>query len=365
VRFVRPIQKSAGANKTMKKTCLVLLTLVGVLGVTASFSFLVSHAESVRRANAMTQSANAFLASLNADQKAKASFKFEDDERLNWHFIPRVRKGLPLKEMTEPQRALAHALLKSGIGAKGYQKVMTISSLENVLRDIEKGSGAVRDPELYFISIFGEPSAKGRWGWRLEGHHVAFNFTVVGGSMVATTPAFLGANPAEVREGPQKGLRVLAAEEDLGRALVQALTEPQRAIAIIDKTAPKDIVSFNSQKADPLSPSGVAYRVLNDKQKKMLEALIDEYLARMPDDVASERRQKLKKAGLDGVYFAWAGGTELRQPHYYRVQGATFLIEYDNTQNDANHIHSVWRDFDGDFGRDLLREHYEATPHTR
>jgi hypothetical protein len=243
--------------------------------------------------------------------------------------------------------------------------VTTIIGLENVLKEIEKGTGPVRDPEMYFISIFGDPSTKGRWGWRFEGHHIAFNFTVVGGSMVATTPAFLGSNPAEVREGPRKGLRALGPEEDLGRALVQALSEQQKATAIFDKTALKDIVSFNSQKANPLSPSGIGYGQLNEKQKKMLDALIEEYLGRMPDDVASERRQKLKKAGMDGVYFAWAGGTEVRQPHYYRVQGATFLVEYDNTQNDANHIHSVWRDFDGDFGRDLLKEHYQSTPHTR
>lgn len=349
----------------MKKTFLVLLTLVGVLSVTAGFSFLVSHAETVRRATVMAQSANAFLASLNAEQKAKAAFKFEDDERLNWHFVPRVRKGLPFKEMNEAQRTLAHTLLKSGMGAKGYQKATTITELENVLKEIEKGSGAVRDPEMYFISIFGEPSAKGRWGWRFEGHHIAFNFTVVGGMMVATTPAFLGSNPAEVRDGPRKGLRALGSEEDLGRALVQSLTEQQRLTGIIDKTAPKDIVSFNSQKADPLAPAGIGYGQLNQKQKKMLEALLDEYLGRMPDDVASERRQKLKKAGMDRVHFAWAGGVEPRQPHYYRVQGGTFLVEYDNTQNDANHIHSVWRDFEGDFGRDLLREHYQATPHTR
>jgi hypothetical protein len=349
----------------MKKICLALLALIVVFSVTVGMARAVSYAANARRASQMAQSASSFLASLSADQRAKAVFTFDDEERLNWHFVPRVRKGLPLKEMSEPQRALAQALLKTGIGQKGYVKATTIWQLENVLREIEKGSGPVRDPELYFISIFGEPTSKGRWGWRLEGHHEAFNFTIVNGSMVATTPAFLGANPAEVREGPKKGLRVLAAEEDLARALVQGLTAQQRTTAIIENTAPKDIISFNSQKADPLSPKGIAYSQLSDQQKKMLDGLIDEYLGRMPDDVASERRQKLKKSGLDGIHFAWAGGIEVRQPHYYRVQGATFLVEYDNTQNDANHIHSVWRDFDGDFGRDLLREHYQATPHTK
>ena len=347
----------------MKKTCASLLALIAVLSVTAGFTFVVSHAESVRRAAAMAQAANAFLGSLQTDQRAKAAFKFEDEERLNWHFVPRVRKGLPLKEMTAPQRVLAQTLLKSGIGQKGYLKTTAIIELENVLREIEKGTGPVRDPEMYFISIFGEPSAKGKWGWRLEGHHLAFNFTIVGGNMVATTPAFLGANPAEVREGPKKGVRVLAAEEDLARALVQALTEQQRSVAIVDQTAPKDIISLNSQKADKLSPAGIGYGQLNARQKEMLSGLIDEYLGRMPDDIAAERRQKLKKAGMDVVHFAWAGPVEVHQPHYYRVQGATFLIEYDNTQNNANHIHSVWRDFEGDFGRDILKEHYKTYAH--
>lgn len=349
----------------MKKVHVTSLAVLAAIGLTTVVAYAVSQAAAVRRANAMARSANDLLASLNMEQRAKAVFAFDDEERLNWHFVPRTRKGLPLKEMSEAQRTLAHALLKTGIGQGGYQRATTIMSLENVLREIEKGSGPVRDPELYFISIFGEPTAKGRWGWRLEGHHIAFNFTIVGGNMVATTPAFLGANPAEVREGPRKGLRVLGAEEDLARALVQALDEEQRAVAIIEKTAPKDIISFNSQKADPLSPAGLAYGALSDRQRKMFEGLIDEYLGRMPEDLASDRRQKMRKSGMAGVHFAWAGGIERREPHYYRVQGPTFLIEYDDTQNDANHIHSVWRDFDGDFGRDLLREHYQSTPHSK
>ncbi len=349
----------------MKKSHLVSLVLTAGIALSVALSFAVSEAASLRRAGLMVQSASKFLASLSAEQRAKAFFAFDNEERLNWHFIPRTRKGLPLKEMSAEQRTLAHALLKTGLGQKGYLKATALFQLENVLREIEKGSGPVRDPELYFFSIFGDPSAKGGWGWRLEGHHVAFNFTIVGGTMVATTPAFLGVNPAEVREGPQKGLRVLAAEEDLARALVQALDEKQQAVAIIDKTAPKDIISFNSQKADPLSPPGLAFSALNDRQRKMFETLIDEYLGRMPEDLASGRRQKMKKSGMTGIHFAWAGSVAKNDPHYYRIQGPTFLVEYDDTQNNANHIHSVWRDFDGDFGRDLLREHYQSTPHSK
>ena len=344
-----------------------LASLIVACGIAAAITLysVASGVARLRSAAAMVESANRFLAALNQDQRGKAVFSFDDEERLNWHFIPRARKGLPIKEMTEDQRKLAHAFFKSGMGQKGYLKATTIMDLENVLREIEKGSGAVRDPELYYFSVFGQPAVKGSWGWRVEGHHISFNFTVVNGTMVATTPAFFGANPAEVKEGPKVGLRVLAAEEDLARGLLRALDEKQRAQAVFDKTAPNDIVSFNSKKADPLAPVGVPASLLNERQRKMLDGLIDEYLARMPEDLAGERREKLRRAGLEKVYFAWAGNGEPHTPHYYRVQGPTFLIEYDDTQNNANHIHTVWRDFDGDFGRDLLREHYQNNPHEK
>ncbi|HKC88092.1 MAG TPA: DUF3500 domain-containing protein, partial [Blastocatellia bacterium] len=220
-----------------------------------------------------------------------------------------------------------------------------------------------RDPELYYFSIFGTPSAKSPWGWRVEGHHISLNFTVVKGETVSNTPLFFGANPAEVREGARKGLRALAAEEDKGRELIQALDEKQRAVAVFDKTAPGDIITMNNRKADPLKPEGVAAGQLNKQQKALLEKLLDEYLSRMPQDIADERSKKIRDAGFDKIYFAWAGGMNKGDPHYYRIQGPTFLVEYDDTQNNANHIHSVWRDFNGDFGDDLLREHYQTTPH--
>lgn len=338
--------------------------VVSAILVAGIFGYSIIETRAQRRACAqMIESATRFLGALNAEQRAKATFKFEDEERLNWHFVPRARKGLPLKEMNPSQRQLAQALLKSGIGQRGLAKVETIISLENVLREIEQGRSHVRDPELYFFSVFGEPASKGHWGWRIEGHHISINFTMVNGSMVATTPAFLGANPAEVRHGERKGLRALAEEEDLGRALLRSLDEKQRAVAIFDKTAPRDIITMNSVKVDPLSPAGLPASALKPAQRKMLQDLIDIYLSRMPEDVARDRMEKIRAAGLDKIHFAWAGEIEPKLPHYYRVQGPTFLIEYDNTQNDANHIHSTWRDFDGDFGRDLLREHYRAEPH--
>src|SRR5215813_13022930 len=341
---------------TLLSSCVIALSLV-------TWSVIDGVAR-MRSAGAMAEAANKFLASLTPEQKAKANFEFGDGQRFDWHFIPRDRKGLPLKDLDENQRKLAMEFMKTGLGSAGYQKATTIMSLEPVLAQLEGPSRRFpRDPELYYFSIFGTPSAKSPWGWRVEGHHVALNFTVVKGALVSNTPLFFGANPAEVREGERKGLRALAGEEDKGRELVAALDEKQRAAAIFDKTAPGDIITMNKRKADPLKPEGIAAGQLNKPQKALLEKLVDEYLARMPQDVAEERSKKMRDAGFDKIYFAWAGGVNKGDPHYYRVQSPTFLIEYDNTQNNANHIHSVWRDFNGDFGEDLLREHYQTTPH--
>jgi hypothetical protein len=264
--------------------------------------------------------------------------------------------------MTEPQRVLARSLLEAGLGQRGYLKATTVMELEAVLRELG-GNPEVRDPERYYFSVFGAPSADSAWGWRMEGHHLSLNFTIARGTMVATAPAFFGANPARVRSGSREGLRALAAEEDIARELVSALSAEQRTVAIIAAEAPRDIMTGNSNEIDPLSPAGIAVNQLDARQSALLVRLIDEYLARMADDLAAARRARLEETDFATVTFAWAGAIEPGQPHYYRVQGPSFLIEFDNTQNDANHIHSVWRDFAGDFGRDLLREHYRDAPH--
>jgi hypothetical protein len=218
----------------------------------------------------------------------------------------------------------------------------------------------VRDPERYFFSIFGTPSPTGTWGWRVEGHHVSLHFLVVNGTMVASSPTFFGSNPAEVREGPKKGLRILAAEEDSARALFVALAPAQQKQALINVEAPGDIVTTNKVQIDPLSPTGIAASALDGKQRDLLMKVVDSYVSLMASDIAEDRMAKLRKAGLEKITFAWAGDVERGKKHYYRLQGPTFLIEYDNTQDDANHIHSIWRDFEGDFGRDLLREHVKS-----
>jgi hypothetical protein len=314
-------------------------------------------------ANTMADTARAFLASLTPEQTGKTVFTFADDERLNWHFIPRVRKGLPLREMTPPQKHLAHALLAAGLSSQGYIKATTIMSLEDILRVMENDSGERRNPEGYYFSIFGDPSDKGTWGYRVEGHHLATNFTIVNGK-VQGSPNFFGANPAEIRQGPRKGLRALAREEDLGRELLTALDAAQKKLAIVDSKAYPDILTAANRKAALQGqPSGLQAGKMNAKQRQLLEAVMAEYANNLPGQVAQYRMDQIQKAA-GNVFFAWAGTEEKGGPHYYRIQAPSFLIEYDNTQNNANHIHSVWRDYEGDFGLDLLKQHYD-TSHTK
>jgi hypothetical protein len=308
----------------------------------------------------MTGAAKAFLDSLTPEQKAKATFQFSDDERLNWHFIPKPRKGLPLSEMAAPQRNLAHALLAAGLSQQGFIKATTVMSLDDILRIMEKDTTGRRNADGYFFSVFGEPGDNNVWGYRVEGHHLALNFTIAKGR-VAGGPSFYGANPAEVREGPRKGLRALAREEDLGRELLMALDENQRKTAIVSQEAYKDILTAANRKALlEGQPSGLSASKMNAKQRELLARVVEEYATNVPGQVAQARLDQLKKAGTN-LQFAWAGVAERGGPHYYRVQAQTFLIEYDNTQNNANHIHSVWRDIEGDFGLDVLAEHYKTS----
>jgi hypothetical protein len=310
----------------------------------------------------MLQAADAFLASLAPEQRSKALFEFEDAERLNWHFVPRQRRGLPLKEMSAEQQELARGILRAGLSQRGYLTASTIIELELVLREMG-GNPAARDPELYYFSIFGTPSHAAPWGFRAEGHHLSLNFTLVRDSLIATAPAFFGANPAEVRSGSRRGLRALADEEDIGRELILSLDERQCGDALIAAATQRDIVTGNAARVEPLSPVGIRVTELRPEQAAILVRLLEVYLGRMAEPLAERRRAALERTDFGEVAFAWAGSTRPGEAHYYRIQGPTFLVEYDNTQNNANHIHTVWRDFDGDFGRDLLREHYRNAPH--
>jgi Protein of unknown function (DUF3500) len=318
------------------------------------------HVHHVHSASRMTECANRLLAALDENQRGKATFPFDSDERLNWHFIPKERKGLPLREMTPYQKHLASALLATGLSQTGYIKAVTIMSLEDVLKIKENDSGERRNPEKYYFSVFGAPSDHGSWGYRVEGHHLSQNYTVVNGK-VLDGPSFFGANPAEVRQGPRKGLRTLAGEDDLGTELIRALDESQQKIAIVDPKAYPDILTFASRKAALQGqPSGLSASKMNVKQFDALMALMEEYAHNVPEELADGRVAQINKAGKD-IYFAWSGGIGKGDAHYYRVQAPSFLIEMDDTQDDANHIHSVWRDFAGDFGEDLLQRHYDAS----
>jgi len=321
---------------------------------------LISTAPLLRAHEAATEmvtAAGKFLEALNADQKKQATYPLTDAERENWNFVPIERHGLPFKKMSTDQHALGLALLRTGLSHTGMARANAIMSLELVLKDLEKGA-ARRDPTLYFVTIFGEPAADKSWGWRFEGHHLSFNFTVVDGKHVFFAPSFIGSNPAEVRQGPRKGERVLAEEEDLGLAFVNSLDAAQRTTAIFADEALKEIVTTNKKRVEPLSPAGISAAQLKPAQREKLIALLKVYLNRWRPELAEETFAKVTAAGIDKLTFAWAGGLDRSKQTYYRIQGPTILIEFDNSQGNGNHIHTTVRDFKGDFGHDLLREHY-------
>ena len=297
-----------------------------------------------RSSAAMATAATAFLTSLNAAQKGRR-LPFEGEERLRWHFIPTEmfpRKGLTIKEMTEPQRKAAHDLLKTGLSQRGYMTATAIMELENILGAIEaarrQGGAAASSrsaaiPNVLLLNLRHAVDS-GTWGWRVEGHHVSLQFTVVKGTLVAASPSFFGSNPAEVRDGPRKGLRILGAEEDAARALLSALDATQRTKAIMTAVAPTDILTMAKSDIEPLAAAGIGADALNPAQRDLLMKLVDVYAGYMAPDIAEDRLSRLKKAGVEKISFAWAGPVERGQKHYYRVQGPTFLIEYDNTQDD-------------------------------
>jgi hypothetical protein len=314
-------------------------------------------------AQRMAEAASAFLESLAADQRAQASLPFSGDERYQWAYTPGPRNGLLLKAMTAAQRDTALRLFDAGLSARGAATAQQIITHESILHETERIeqilSGEDRDPELYYFTIFGTPGGAAPWGWRVGGHHLALNFSVVGGALVSTTPLFFGANPAEVHHGPERGLRLLAAEEDLARALLDSLEAEQKALAIVDPVAPADILTKNYRMADPRAiPHGIAHAGLSGEQRGHLVGLVRHYIERTADAVSAHTWARIEQAGLDALTFAWAGPEERGQGHYYAVKGPTFLIEYDNTQNNANHIHSVWRDFTHDWDADVLADHY-------
>jgi uncharacterized protein DUF3500 len=309
----------------------------------------------------MATAAQNLLDTLSAEQKAKAVFEFDSKERTNWNFVPLqdnktktyTRKGLPLGEMNPDQVKLALALVKASTSAYGYDQAVQIMSLESILRELEKSGSMVRNPGWYFFTVFGTPGKTGRWGWRVEGHHLSLNFTVEQGQLVSATPAFFGANPASVKNGPRKGVRTIPEADDLAKELYQVLDKDQQKVAYHEKAFPEP--EQKSVKPNVGAPVGLPAAKMTGAQKATLKKLMTAYTKRMRPEVSEEQWKKVDAAGFDKVHFAYNGGLEPGQLHTYRVQGPTFVIEFKNDQTDgagnpANHIHSVWRRLDGDFG---------------
>ncbi len=310
----------------------------------------------------MRQAASAFLASLTPEQREAATGAMDDPARTTWTYLPGKRKGVPLDQMEDKQKALATALLQSALSERGHWQATTVMQLELALRDL--GQGAHRDPERYFFVVYGTPVPGEPWGWRVEGHHLSLHFTINESGEVADTPAFLGANPAHVQVGSLAGTRALEKEEDLGQALVHSLTQEQLAQALLSDQAPGDIVTRSKSRIERETPAGIPWGALDPPQQEHLTTLVRCYIDRFAPDLAAADWALIQSGGMEDLHFAWAGSLEPDARHYYRVQGQTFVIEFDKVGRDANHSHCVLRFFDRDFGRDFLKEHYEASPHT-
>ena len=322
-----------------------------------------------RTGNKMLEAVNQFLGTLGADEKSKAMYALQDTERFNWHFIPKDdRKGISLNELNADQKKAAMNLLQTGLSQQAYDKVIAITQLENVLKVLENHppEDHFRDPGKYFFTVFGEPSANSIWGWRLEGHHVSMNFVSEKNQIISGTPGFLGSNPWIVQSGPEKGKEVLKDEAELGFQLLNSLSPDQLTKTIVDPVAPHDIVTFVNRKAMIENPGGIKYSELDTKQKQFMMDLLTLYIHRYTKLFADDMMKEIKDAGLDNPRFAWAGAkvNATANPHYYRITGPTIIIEYDNTQNNGNHVHTVVRDLKRDFGGDELMEHYKKDHNT-
>lgn len=336
----------------MKKTIPVLISICFIAYLLSSF-----------KENIKTPVVE-FLDSLNDEQLKIVNHSFDDSNRTTWHFLPAKsfpREGISLKQLNDKQKKIFSKMLQTFISKSGYVKTQKIIDLENVLAIIDKDPD-YRDPEKYHISIYGNPVVDSLWAWSFEGHHISLNFTILDNTLIST-PRFFGANPATIPIGERKGERTLIEEEDMAYALMGSLTPKQQQQAIFRYDAFPEIISVNSSEVSPLDPVGIPANELNDAQQVILKNLIHVYLSAQVESIAKEREQKIHDEEFGDITFGWAGTLDRKDGHYYRIQGKTFLIEFDNTQTNVNHIHTVWRDFNGDFGRDLIKEHYHNANH--
>ena len=316
-------------------------------------------------AEEMATAAQRFVGTL--EKKMQYQYLFQDAERWNMHFFPIVRRGVPLADLSEGQRQLAYALMSTALSHAGNQKALTIMSLGDYLAETDESPNRHRDSDRYYFTIFGNPDPKGTWGFRVEGFHLSLNITIIKGRWISVTPSFFGVIPATVPEGPREGLQVLKNETEFGRALAKSMSVEQQ------KTGLGEIPEFltetvgglttgNYRKIKKGEPKGLPASQMTDAQREMLLRLVREHVLRIRKELADQDLARINKAGFEKIHFLWAGGLEPGEPHHYLVQGPTFLIEYDNTQDDADHVHCIYRDFDNDFGDALLR-HYQAYPH--
>ena len=316
--------------------------------------------------SSLTATAQTFLATLNKGQRDAASFRFDDPERINWAYVPQRRAGLPLRDMDDKQRGAAFAVVGTGLSQRGTSLARGVIELEATLREMEGPVSTLllrRNPGLYYTSLFTGPGGKYPWGWRFEGHHLSVNVTDLGPQGQIVAPLFVGANPARVPSGPRKGFRLLAAEQDLAFELLHMLDPQQRARATISAQTFGDVVTRSDPTVKPMARAGLPASAMTIGQQRQLRRLLEVYAGRMADSSARSQLRRVDEAGFEQLHFVWAGAHQPGEPHYYRIQGPTVLVEYDNSQGNANHIHTVWRDLENDFGGDLLRKHYTHRPH--
>jgi hypothetical protein len=325
-------------------------------------------AKSVARDGAAERAAREFLAALPPGLRKAASFPANAPERLAWNYVPMERVGVSMLELDDPQSEKLGPLLASALSPEGLLNARGVIKHENILRRVETDRGidaTRRDPGRYFTTVFGTPSAAAPWGWRFEGHHLSINVTQLPGQPPIVAPLFVGANPAKVPTGPNAGFRLLAAEEDLGRELIRMLPDAERKVALIKDEAFGEILTRNDPKVAPLALEGLAAADMSEPERAQLRRVLNLYVARMAADAARDQWARIERAGFDKLHFAWAGGVDEGQPHYYRIHGPTVLVEYDDTQNGANHIHTVFRDLERDLGGDVLGAHYRSDRHDR
>jgi hypothetical protein len=330
-----------------------------VLAAAALLPFGRASAQTVDAAQRIADSANRFLLSLDDGQRRKAMIAFDSANRLDWHYVPRSRSGLALGEMRADQAGAARALFASVLNQRGLDLLDGVRLLEGVLREQQ---GSFRDPDRYYVSVFGTPG-RFPWGWRFEGHHLSLNVALAAPGHVAVTPFFTGAHPATVRDGAHRGYRLLGPSEDLARQIMAGLNDQQRRAAIIADRSFGEIVASPQRERDLGAPRGLLLGEMTGAQRTLVEALIDRFLGTLAADLLARQKQRVLEQGLSTFRLAWAGSLTPGEAHYFRVHGPATLIEHDNTQNGANHIHAVWRDLAADFGRDALADHYRQQRH--